>query len=421
MKRVLLLATTTGYQIRSFGEAAKRLGVELVFASDRCDQLDDPWADHAIPVHFWDEAHSLEAILAACRADPVHGVIAVGDHPTILAAQVADALGLPGNPPDAVRASRNKLASRRAFQGAGLLTPTFFEVSMTEDPAALAASVTYPVVLKPLALAGSRGVMRADQASDFVWAFERLADLLKAPDILNERDEVHGHALVESYIPGNEFAIEGVMTDGVFRAFVIFDKPDPLVGPFFEETIYVTPSRASDVVQEAILDGVAAAARALGLRHGPIHAECRVNTKGVYVLEVAARPIGGLCARAVRFNGPQDYRVPLEEVLIRHSLGEDVEPWTASSDASGVMMIPIPRRGVYRGVQGVQDAAAFDGVDDIRITAKTDQLLLPLPEGRSYLGFIFASGKNPADVEQTLRSAHAMLTFDIEREIELAR
>jgi len=263
--------------------------------------------------------------------------------------------------------------------------------------------------------------MRADQASDFVWAFERLAGLLKAPDILNERDEVHGRALVESYIPGTEYAIEGVMTDGVFRAFVIFDKPDPLVGPFFEETIYVTPSRASGVVQDAIVDQVAAAARALGLRHGPIHAECRVNTRGVYVLEVAPRPIGGLCARAVRFDGPQESRVPLEEVLIRHSLGEDTLPWTPSSDASGVMMIPIPRRGVYRGVQGVNEAAALDGIDDIRITAKIDELLLPLPEGRSYLGFIFAGGKDPTDVEQALRNAHAMLTFDIEREIELVR
>jgi hypothetical protein len=421
MKRVLLLSTTTGYQIRSFGEAAERLGVRLVFASDRCDQLDDPWSDHAIPVRFWDEAHSLDATLAACRADPIHGIIAVGDHPTILAARVAQELGLPGNPPDGVRASRNKLASRGAFQSAGLLTPTFFEVSMTADPSALAARLTYPAVLKPLALAGSRGVMRVDQASDFVWAFERLAGLLKAPDILNERDEVHGRALVESYIPGNEFAIEGVMTEGVFRPFVIFDKPDPLIGPFFEETIYVTPSRAPLFIRQAIVDQVAAAARALGLRHGPIHAECRVNTKGVYVLEVAARPIGGLCARALRFDGPHGDRVPLEEVLIRHSLGEDILPWTPSSDASGVMMIPIPRRGVYRGVHGVNDAAALDGIDDIRITVKADELLLPLPEGRSYLGFIFASGEDPARVEQALRDAHAMLTFDIEREIELAR
>jgi len=419
--RVLLLSTTTGYQIRSFGDAAQRLGVQLVFASNRCDQLDDPWADHAIPVRFWDEARSLDAILTACRKDPIDGLIAVGDHPTILPAQVAQVLGLLGNPPDAVRATRNKLASRRAFQSAGLLTPTFEDVSMTEDPTALASRVTYPVVLKPLALAGSRGVMRADQASDLVWAFERLAGLLKAPDIVNERDEVHGRAIVESYIPGNEFAIEGVMTAGVFRAFVIFDKPDPLVGPFFEETIYVTPSRAPAIVQQAIVDQVAAAAHALGLRHGPVHAECRVNTQGVYVLEVAARPIGGLCARALRFDGPRESCVPLEEVLIRHAVGESIAPWTPSLDATGVMMIPIPKRGVYRGVQGVNAAAALDHIDDIRITAKIDELLLPLPEGRSYLGFIFASGKDPADVERALREAHAMLTFDIERAIELVR
>jgi biotin carboxylase len=273
----------------------------------------------------------------------------------------------------------------------------------------------YPSVIKPLALSGSRGVMRVDQPSDFVWAFERLVRLMRAPDILNERDDVHARALIESYIPGNEFAIEGVMTAGVFRSFAIFDKPDPLVGPFFEETIYVTPSRASQIVQQAIVDNVTAAARALGLRHGPIHAECRVNTRGVYVLEVAPRPIGGLCARAVRFNGAS-----LEEVLLRHALGEDISQWAPSAGASGVMMIPIPKRGLYRGVMGVDTATAIEGVDEVRITAKADEVLLPLPEGRSYLGFIFASGDDPERVEQALREAHAALTFDIEREIELA-
>jgi biotin carboxylase len=421
MKRVLLLATTTGYQIRSFGEAAQKLGVQVVFASDRCDQLDDPWADHAIPVRFWDEAHSVDAIVASCAATPVQGVIVVGDRPTVLAARVAQALGLPGNPPDAVRTSRNKLATRRAFERAGLLTPTFVDVSIGDDPSTLAAPCTFPAVIKPLALSGSRGVMRVDQPSDFVWAFERLARLMKSPDILDERDEVHGRALIESYIPGNEFAIEGVMTDGVFRSFVIFDKPEPLVGPFFEETIYVTPSRAAQAVQQAILDQVAAAARVLGLRHGPIHAECRVNTRGVFVLEVAPRPIGGLCARAVRFHDAQGPIVSLEEVLLRHSMGEDIRRWTPVADASGVMMIPIPRRGVYRGVNGMDEAAAMPGVDDVRITAKMDELLLPLPEGRSYLGFIFASGQDAAAVEQSLRDAHGALTFEIEREVELVR
>ena len=421
MKRILLLATTTGYQIRSFGEAADKLGVQIVFASDRCDQLDDPWSDHAIPVRFWDEEQALETITAACADAPVHGVIAVGDRPSVLAARVAHALTLSGHPPDAVRASRNKLASRQAFTRAGLLTPTFVDVSITDDAHALAAHCTYPAVIKPLALSGSRGVMRVDQASDFVWAFERLGRLMKSPDILEERDDVHGRALIESYIPGNEFAIEGVMTDGVFRSFVIFDKPDPLVGPFFEETIYVTPSRASRALQQTIVDQVAAAAGALGLRHGPIHAECRVNTQGVYVLEVAPRPIGGLCARAVRFQDGRGVQASLEEVLLRHALGEDIWRWTPSADASGVMMIPIPKRGLYRGVTGVDDALAIEGIEDVRITVKPDEVLLPLPEGRSYLGFIFARGADPARVEESLRNAHASLTFDIEREIELVR
>jgi formate-dependent phosphoribosylglycinamide formyltransferase (GAR transformylase) len=428
MRHILLLTTTTGYQIRSFGEAAEKLGVRLIFASDRCDQLSDPWSDRAIPVRFWDEAASVDAVVAACTDTRPDGIIAVGDRPAVLAACIAEALGLPGNPPSAVRASRNKLASRRAFKAAGLLTPSFTDVSIADDPSALAADCTFPVVVKPLALSGSRGVMRVDRASDFVWAFERLGRLLVSPDIVSERDDAHGRVLIESYIPGNEFAIEGVMTAGVFTRFVIFDKPDPLVGPFFEETIYVTPSRASHAVQQAIVDQVAAAGRALGLRHGPIHAECRVNTKGVYVLEVAPRPIGGLCARAVRFDdslhprtlAPSHLRTSLEQVLLRHALGEDISRWTPVERAAGVMMIPIPKRGVYRGVTNVEAAIAVAGVDEVVITAKADEVLLPLPEGRSYLGFIFASGDDPARVEQSLRGAHATLAFDIEREIELA-
>jgi formate-dependent phosphoribosylglycinamide formyltransferase (GAR transformylase) len=430
MRHVLLLATTTGYQIRSFGEAAEKLGVRVIVASDRCDQLSDPWSDRAIPVRFWDEAASVDAVLAACTDTRPDGIIPVGDRPAVLAACIAEALGLPGNPPSAVRASRNKLASRRAFKAAGLLTPSFTDVSISDDASALAANCPFPAVVKPLALTGSRGVMRVDRTSDFVWAFERLGRLLRSPDIMSERDEVHGRALIESYIPGNEFAIEGVITAGVFTPFVIFDKPDPLVGPYFEETIYVTPSRASHAVQQAIVDQVAVAARALDLRHGPIHAECRVNTKGVYVLEVAPRPIGGLCARAVRFDDSSHPRTlapshsrtshtSLEEVLLRHALGEDISRWTPVERAAGVMMIPIPKRGVYRGVTNVEAALAA-GVDEVVITAKADEVLLPLPEGRSYLGFIFASGDDPARVEQSLRGAHATLAFDIEKEIELA-
>jgi biotin carboxylase len=422
LTRVLLFATTTGYQIRSFGEAADKLGVRLVFASDRCDRLDDPWWDHAIPVRFHEEAQSVETVLSSLRASGpggrrIGGVLAVGDRPTVLAAHVARALGLPGNPPEAARASRNKLQSRAAFDAAGLLTPTFQSISLEDDPHAIAAHAPYPCVLKPLALSGSRGVMRVDDARSFVEAFERLRRILYERDVRAERDPVHGAALVESFVPGREFAVEGVLHQGVLQPLAIFDKPDPLDGPFFEETIYVTPSRTPAHLQQRIVDAVSRAAAALGLWHGPVHAECRVNEAGVYVLEVAGRPIGGLCAKSLRFRDGSAAMLSLEEVLLRHAMGDDVAGIEREAEASGVMMIPIPQRGVYRGVQGVEGAQQVRGVTDVRITAKPDTLLLPLPEGRSYLGFIFARGESAEAVEHALRAAHARLSFAVEKDL----
>ncbi len=422
MKRVLLLATTTGYQIRSFGEAARAVGATLVFASDRCDQLDDPWADRAIPVRFSDDEQIPEGVLPGLVEEPPDGVIAVGDRPTVLAARLAATLGLPGNPPAAAMRSRNKLQARAAFQHAGLPVPDFQAVSLHDDPAGLASATTYPAVLKPLALSGSRGVMRVNDEVEFVAAFHRLRRLMTAADIRVERDAAHDAALIEAFVPGPEVAVEGLLTHGVFRALAIFDKPDPLDGPFFEETIYVTPSRQPSSVQERILEAVSEASRALGLRHGSVHAECRVDGNAVYVLEVAARPIGGLCSTALKFHSTDrpSVMVSLEEVLLRHALGEDVAGYTREPRASGVMMIPIPARGIFRGVQGAEEASRLPGVDGVHITAKPDSLLIPLPEGRSYLGFIFAHGSEPALVERAIRQAHSHLRFEIDREVPLA-
>ena len=450
MKRVLLVATTTGYQIRSFGEVAGALGVRLLIASDRCDRLDDPWWDQAIPVRFHDEAAATAAVLAACADAPPDAVLAVGDRPTILAAHLNAAFGLSGNPPSAAAASRDKRRARAAFRGAGLLTPRFLECSIADDPASLARLVEYPSVIKPVALSGSRGVMRADEPRQFVVAFERLRALLQSADVRLERDAAHDGVLIEDFIPGAEYAVEGVLTRGEFQPFAIFDKPDPLDGPFFEETVYVTPSRQPQSIQDRIVETIAAGAAALGLRHGPVHAECRVNRTGVYLLEIAARPIGGLCSRALRFDrrAPASSSQPpnptirqtsdastsrrsdarevgvgswelisLEELLLRHALGQDISAWRREPRASGVMMVPIPRRGVYRGVSGIDEARAVAGVDDVRITAKPDTVIVPLPEGRSYLGFIFAHASSAEGVEHSLRAAHRCLRWVIEKEL----
>jgi biotin carboxylase len=417
VKRILLLATTTGYQTRTFGEAAARLGVELRFATDRCDQLDDPWRDGAIPIRFSAGAEAVQAIVDRVSRQPVDGILTVGDGPVLIAARVAEALGMPGHPPEAAAASRDKRLLRQRLQAAGLRVPWFTTVPLDTDPGVLLDRVPFPCVVKPLALSASRGVIRADDGRGFVEAYERLRRLLKSPEIETMREPATRMIHVESYIEGDEYAIEAVLDRGRLQIFAIFDKPDPLVGPFFEETVYVTPSRLPAGAQAALVRAVEDAVRAVGLLHGPVHAECRVCPEGIFLLEVAARPIGGLCARALRFDGPAGRGLPLEEVLLRHAMGERVEGYVREERASGVMMIPIPRDGVYRRVEGREEAEAVAGIDEIRITAKPDQRLVPLPEGASYLGFIFARGATPAAVEGSLRDAHRALRFVIDPHI----
>ena len=413
MKRVLLLATTTGYQTRMFAEAASRLGAELIYATDRCDQLDDPWRDGAIPVRFHEEWRSVDSLLKAVETRPIDAVLAVGDRPTVLAAYVSRLLGLAGHPPEAAAAARDKRLLRGKLKAAGLPVPAFITVPVAADPLKILDKLTFPVVIKPTVLSGSRGVIRADDALSFATAFDRVRRLLASPEVRELRDSEADVIQIEQYIPGAEYALEGVLENGVLTALAIFDKPDPLDGPFFEETIYVTPSRADAATQQQIQDAVAAAARALGLHHGPIHAECRVNDSGAYVLEVAARPIGGLCARSVRmeYGG---VLIGFEEFLLRHALGEPIGDWRREASASAVMMIPIPRSGVYRRVDGVEQARQVAHVQEIHITAKPDQQLLALPEGSSYLGFIFARAPQPEQAERAVREAHARLRFTID-------
>jgi hypothetical protein len=416
MPRVLVLATTTGYQTRAFGDAAERLGIDLVFATDRCHVLEDPWRDAAIPVRFFDEAASVDAILESARDRPIDGVIVVGDRPTVIAAHVMARLGLPGHPPEAAAIAGNKQRTRERLQAAGLPAPWFQLSSIEADAAELASSVSFPCVVKPLALSGSRGVMRADDAEEFTAAFRRLRALLRSPEVRADRNEANDLALVEGFIPGREYALEGLMHHGDLQVLALFDKPDPLDGPFFEETIYVTPVDAPAVEQASIAGAVRAAAAAIGLRHGPVHAECRVNAGGVFVLEVAARPIGGLCARSLRFERSGSV-ASLEELLVRHAVGESPSGWQRERAASGVLMIPIPQRGMLRRVSGLDDARRVDGICDLRITAKTGQLLIPLPEGASYLGFIFARADAAVAVTRALRAALAQLEFDIAAEL----
>jgi len=389
--RILLFASTTGYQVHSFAGAAARLGFDLVLATDRCHVLDNPWGDDAIAVADGPDAFESRG--------PFDGVVAVGDQPAFLAAQAAERLGLRFSPAEAVAAAKDKFLARRKFRDAGLLVPGFELTGPATDP-------SYPCVLKPTTLSASRGVIRANNRREYEAALARIRKMVGNVAVL-----------IESFIPGGEFALEGLLTRGRLQMLALFDKPDPLDGPFFEETIYLTPSRESSETQQAMLDTTQQAAAALGLTDGPIHAEMRLNEQGVWMLEIAARPIGGLCSRVLRF----DAGASLEEILLRHAAGEDVSTVRLEVGAHGVMMIPIPAAGVYTGVDGVEPARAVAGIEDVVITAKPGQMLLPLPEGASYLGFLFARAGTPAEVDQSLRAAHANLQFHFSAALPVVR
>src|SRR5207249_782884 len=408
MARLLLLLPTTTYRTQAFVDAATKLGVDLVCASERPSTLEERAPDHLITVDFANPDGAAETLARFARRRPIDAVVAVDDLTTVVAAAVAARLGLRSNPVAAAAAARNKHEMRRRLGAAGVPAPRFRRVPLSADPARVAREAEYPCVLKPLALSASRGVIRADDPDGFVAAFRRIAAILARDDV-GLSGELAEALLVEEFIPGREVALEGLLTAGGLQTLALFDKPDPLDGPFFEETIYVTPSRLPEATQARIASVTRDACSALGLTEGPIHAELRVNERGPFVLEVAARSIGGLCARTLTFGTG----LSLEELILCHALDRPLESLERERRAAGVMMIPIPRAGRLVAVRGVEEAEAVEAVEEVVITMHPGQEMIPLPEGWQYLGFIFARTEKPAAVEAALRKAHARLRFDI--------
>ena len=406
--RLLLLVPTTTYRTEDFVDAARRLDVDLVVAAEKPNTMAAALPDHLLTLPFDDPAAAASLMREYARARPIDAVVPVDDATTVVGAAIGEALGLRANKPAAVSATRDKQSMRETLARAGVRQPAFAVFSITDDPKAVATGVSYPCVLKPLVLSASRGVIRADTAAEFADAWQRIAAILAEAD-LQALGQGARKILVEDFVPGFEVALEGMLTDGRLTTLAIFDKPDPLDGPFFEETIYVTPSRLPPETQQAIAGCAAQAAGALGLSDGPIHVELRINDAGPWLIELAARSIGGLCSRTLSFGTGMS----LEEIILRHALGWPIASLEREHPAAGVMMIPIPRGGVLGRVNGIESARAVPGIEEVTISMHVGQHIVPLPEGGAYLGFIFSRAATPAEAEASLRRAHALLDFTI--------
>jgi biotin carboxylase len=397
--RVLLLLPSATYRAADFLAAARILGAEVVVGSEEAQALAGAMGDRALQLPLDDPQRGAEAVVDLAVRSPLDAVVAVDDQGVLVAALAAARLGLPHNPPAAVAATRDKAATRAALAAAGLPQPRWRAITAAHDIAALASDVGLPCVVKPASMAASRGVIRADDPTGAAAAARRVRSIVG-----------EGPMLVESYVEGTEVAVEGLLRSGQLEILAIFDKPDPLTGPYFEETIYVTPSRLPAQTLECVAAATTAAAGALGLVEGPVHAEARITPEGeVVVLELAARSIGGLCSRALRFGTG----VSLEELILRHALGLPLDP-TRESAAAGVMMLPIPAAGTLRRVDGQAEARAVPGVTGLELSIHPGRPVRPLPEGDRYLGFLFARGEHPEEVEAALRAAHARLVIVID-------
>lgn len=409
MPTLVLLLPVASYRNEDFLAAARTLGVNVIEIQNYCHQLAPTWGmgvTQSVP--FDQPERACAALLPQLRNRGVDAVLAVDDSGTELAALLAETLGLRGHARAAVRCLRDKFAFRRLQRAHGFAAPGFQIVYNDNDNA---RDINFPVVAKARRLSASRGVIRADTPEQLGAAIKRVRAIQGHAD----RDAAALGVMVEGFIPGTEYAFEGLLNDGELSTLALFEKPDRLDGPYFEETLYVTPARLDAKIQARIHAAVAAHCQAAGLRNGPVHAEARVDGDHIVLLEIAPRSIGGLCGRVLRYS----LNISLEEVILRNALGMDVAI-SIGDGAVGVMMIPIPKRGVLTAAEGVAAARAVDAIADCIITAEIGQVVIPPPEGASYLGFIFARADTPATVEAALRAAHAKLRFNIVAEYPLA-
>ncbi|MGI9147322.1 MAG: ATP-grasp domain-containing protein [Chloroflexota bacterium] len=407
--RVLLVMRTRTYRAKAFLKAAERLGITVTVATEREQPLARRTPGTLLTLDFRDEHRAETQLSVFAEQYSLDAIVGVDDDTTVLAAQLARALNLPHNAVEAVKAARYKDVMRLALgETEGVLSPAFWVFGTDADPNRCAERVPYPCVLKPLSLAASRGVIRANNSDEFVAAFATIGEILAKTDI-NPADPGASQILVEEFIPGVEVALEGLLIDSTLTTLALFDKPDPLDGPYFEETIYVTPSRLPPASQALISQAAQRAAVALGLRSGPVHAELRLNDQGAWIVEVAARSIGGLCSSTLRFGDG----ISLEEIILRQAAGLDLSSLQREQRPAGVMMIPVPAPGRLRELKGLDQAQAVPGIDEISITIPCGELVEPLPWASRYLGFIFAHADSPSAVEQALRRAHRLLAFDI--------
>lgn len=399
MPTVVVILPSSTYRAADFVAAAESLGLDLVVASEQAPPFD--MGDRYLEIDCSQPLAAAKAIADLGNRAAIDGVVAADDAGVVIAAEASSLLGLAGNPPDAAAATKDKIEMRTRLGRTEIDQPPFAALLPTDDPIAVAARIGYPLVIKPRDRSASQGVIRVDRPEDLIPAVQRVGDITgDAPTLL-----------IEAFLGGVEIAIEGMISDGELTVLAIFDKPDTPTGPYFPETLFITPSRLPEPSLREAERVAAAAIRGLGLTTGPVHVELKIDDARARIIEVAARSIGGLCSRSLNFGL---MGTTLESLILRNAIGLGKTHLRREQASSGVLMIPTPRNGTLRAITGEEEARAIGGITGMDLTIVPGERIVAPPEGDRYIGFVYARSDTPQQVESALRKAMSTLEVQLE-------
>jgi hypothetical protein len=384
MKKVLLVIPEKSYKSNDFVVAAKRLKIPFSIITDS-QQVSERLSDNIIVYNFQKDI-SLEILE---KLKNITHILPV-DHSSLeFAAKLRDLLSATGNSYVSVMNAMDKYKSRTIFND---VTEVKIKNAYINDPKDLITfmSKINIGVLKPTRGTASNKVIKVTQQN---------MDQLLIQNIIKDCDE--NELIIEEFIEGDEYAFEGILIDSKLSKFVVFEKPLAFVEPYFEESIYITPSNLSNEIIESVHKRLQKACQKLGLTNGPIHAEFKISNNEVFLIEINPRMIGGLCSRCLSFGL---FKQSLEElILLSFSTGK-FKKVELLSNYVGVLMLPVPKSGKFISINH-NEIMKIENVSSVDITVSKNTLLQMPPNGERYLGFVFSQGENKSVVMRALESA----------------
>ncbi len=384
MKKLLLVIPENSYKSNDFVVAAEKLGIDFLIITDS-EQVSSKFSDTVIINKFDAELNknNLKKLKDVTHVLPV-------DHSALkFSGYLVDLLEVKGNKLESINLSMNKYESRKIFNSL-LDIKVNNEIIKNIDDVNTFINKNGTSVLKPIYGTASKSVLKINNVEKNKEQIEKLMQDCFDQDLV-----------IEEYIDGKEYALEGTIINSELKKIVIFDKPVEYKHPYFEESIYITPSELSSEAEKRVVSIVDKACKKIGLEDGPVHVEFKINENQIFIIEINPRMIGGLCSRCLSFGL---FKVSLEEIILHAFMNNELKNIELLNNYVGVLMIPTPKSGKFISINK-EELENIPNISNVEITVPEGSDLLEPPYGDKYLGFAFSQGIDKKTVNESLLTA----------------